>query len=145
MKIGWDLDGTLDKPALRDLCLALLKAGVETHIITGIFDEAGNWQSEGAKRAKLRRLGIPFKERLDIETDFADNVTMIDSVEPAAFLHMLHAVKPEAGLDYRLRDLGLRKGELSERLGLDIFLDDSETYTKIMPAMNGAITILKVM
>jgi hypothetical protein len=137
MKIGFDLDGTLDKPAIALLANSLLSAGHEVHIITGIFIESGDWQSKQAKFEKLKRIGIEFVD--------------VDDYWPAkklpggqAILHCLFAVDASMGIDYRLRDLGLRKGALSEKLGLQIFLDDSETYMKMMPLMNGGITLLQV-
>lgn len=138
MKIGFDLDGTLDKPAIANLCNAMLDAGHEVHIITGVFDEAGEWQSSDAKFTKLRRIGV--------EANFYENRAFYPHVKhgPYAYLHVLHAVDVSFGLDYRLRDLGLRKGDLSHKLGLEIFLDDSETYMKMMPVMNGGITLLQV-
>jgi hypothetical protein len=130
MKIGFDLDGTLDKPALANLCNAMLQAGHEVHIITGIFAEAGAWQGVDAKLAKLERIGVPAQQGL--------------APYGAATLWPLVAVDVSFGLEYRLRDLALRKGDLSHKLGLEVFLDDSETYMKFMPVMNGGLTLLHV-
>lgn len=134
MKIGFDLDGTLDKPALANLCNAMLQAGHEVHIITGIFAEAGAWQGLDAKKDKLNRIGVP---AVTGELGWAPG-------NGIALLHALTAVDVSFGLDYRLRDLGLRKGDLSHKLGLEVFLDDSETYMKMMPVMNGGLTLLHV-
>jgi hypothetical protein len=142
MTVGFDLDGTLDKPALRNLCNALLKAGHEVHIITGIFREAGDWQSSGAKHDKLDALGIAHEVHDNIG---GESIVMLYGPEgPRAILHTLYAVKETFPLDYRLRDLGLRKGALSQKLGLDLFFDDSETYMKMMPCMDGNVTLLHV-
>jgi hypothetical protein len=119
------------------LANALLNAGHEVHIITGIFDEAGDWQSETAKITKLHHIGVPFITVTSLSQGFP-------LANRTATLHMLHAVGPEFPIDYRLRDLGLRKGDLSQKLGLEVFLDDSKTYVEMMPAMDGNVTILQV-
>jgi hypothetical protein len=159
MKVGMDLDGVLDRPAMAALLKVLLEAGVEVHIITGIFDEAGEWQSEKSKREKLARIGIPTDIdtvtfiascRMSAGTAAYDTfgtpvVTYRSPAAPGApRVHFLHAVDPSFGLDYRLRDLGLRKGELSERLGLDLMIDDSQLYCDVMRVMNGGLTVLQV-
>jgi len=128
------LDGTLDKPALANLCNALLKAGHEVHIITGIFAEAGAWQGVEAKKDKLLRIGVPA-----VTSEFGWYPG-----NGVALMHPLTAVDVTFGLEYRLRDLALRKGDLSHKLGLEVFLDDSETYMTFMPVMNGGITLLHV-
>ena len=115
---------------------------VEVHIITGIFAEAGNWQSVEAKLAKLKRIGISVKWNEGEGT--LCPVTRVHGDAPYAILHALTAVGPEMGLDYRLRDLGLRKAALTEELGISVIFDDSKTYCDIMPAMNGGLTILQV-
>lgn len=167
MKVGFDLDGVLDRPAMAALLKVLLEAGVEVHIITGIFDEAGEWQSEKSKREKLARIGIP----TDIDTVtfiswctaanmplwYAPCFPLLQPQQPpltasstitgrraAPTIHFLHAVDPSFGLDYRLRDLGLRKGELSERLGIDLMIDDSQLYCDVMRVMHGGLTVLQV-
>ena len=140
MRAGFDLDGCLDKPALRDLALALLSAGHDVYIITGIFDEAGAWQSAEAKFKKLGRLGIPFVWIRNDDEDLAWH----SKVPNPAKLITLHAVDKSFALDYRLRDLGLRKAVVTEQLGIDLFLDDSKTYMEVMPAMNGGVTLLHV-
>ncbi len=159
MKIGFDLDGVLDRPAMAALLKVLLEAGVEVHIITGIFDEAGEWQSEKSKRDKLARIGIP--TGIDTVTFVASCrmsagmqaydtfgtpvvVSSVQAAKGAPTVHFLHAVDPSFGLDYRLRDLGLRKGELSDRLGLDLMIDDSQLYCDVMRVMNGGLTVLQV-
>lgn len=132
IRIGFDLDGTLDKPALAVLARVLMNnPAVEVHIITGIFAEAGEWQSLEAKKRKLQRLGIAAS-------------LWPHAVPGTAQLHALTAVDQSFGLDYRLRDLGLRKAVLTEEHGISVFIDDSKTYCDIMPAMNGGLTILQV-
>ena len=139
MKIAFDLDGVLDKPALAELCRTLVRNGVEVHIITGVFDEAGDWQSAEAKRAKLHRLGVPFR---DAELPIFDGGCY--SLQLLAVLHVLHAVSESYPRDYRLADLGLRKGEMCERLGISMIFDDSPTYCEIIPRMAGNTTVLQV-
>lgn len=141
IRVGFDLDGTLDKPALAVLCRVLMaNPAVEVHIITGIFSEAGEWQSVQAKLRKLDRLGISVKRPLGE----SGPVVEVQGTAPYAILHALVAVGPEMGLDYRLRDLGLRKAALTEEHGISVFIDDSKTYCDIMPAMNGGLVILHV-
>jgi hypothetical protein len=132
MKFGFDLDGTLDKPALRDLANILISAGHEVHVITGTFPEAGDWQNADAKMAKMRRLGIPFTQ------GFYDPLVRV------AQLHILYAVNQEYPRDYRLADLGLRKGALCETLGLTMIFDDSMTYCEMIPKMAGNTVVLQV-
>lgn len=137
MKVAFDLDGTLDRATLRDLCLHLLRTGVEVSIITGVFPEAAGWQDAQAKRAKLNRLGIPFDERHEL-----------DDIEPVAEgiarLYVLNAVPQTFDRPYRLVDLGLRKGALCERLGAQMIFDDSSTYVEMVPKMSGDTLVLKV-
>jgi hypothetical protein len=137
MKIGFDLDGTLDRPAVAELASVLLAAGHEVHIITGVFPEAVDWQDAAAKRQKLRRLGI----------DFYEGSRMNDSMAVCAgqaILHILDAVPATFARDYRLADLGLRKGALCEELGITMFFDDSQLYCEMIPKMSGNTVVLQV-
>lgn len=129
MKAGFDLDGTCDKPGVLALAKALLTAGHEVHIISGCFLEAGDWQDETAKLDKLVRLGLaqagdgPGKYKLP----------------EGLRIHILEAVSHEHfDRDYRLADLGLRKGAYIEKNGIEVMFDDSEVYCRLMPAMCGA-------
>jgi hypothetical protein len=130
MKVAFDLDGTLDKPALRNLALSLLSAGHEVHIVSGCFLEAGDWQDETAKLDKLVRLGLaqagdgPGKYKLPEGL----RISILEAVSHERF-----------DRDYRLADLGLRKGAYIEKNGIEIMFDDSELYCKLMPAYCGAV------
>lgn len=137
MRIAFDLDGTLDRPAVTELAKALLAARHEVHIITGVFDESGEWQAERAKRDKLTRLGI-----FHVMDDLGD--ASYPQQQPAV-LHVLHAVPETFSRDYRLADMGLRKGALCEKLGVTVMIDDSEDYCKMIPKMSGGTTVLRVM
>jgi hypothetical protein len=139
MKVGWDLDGVLDRPVLREVCLTLLAAGVETHCITGVFPEALQWQDAEAKRRKMDRLGIPYVEMG--KKHALKEEEMVGKVR----LHILTAVPSTFDRDYRLADLGLRKGALCEELGVTLFLDDSELYCSCVPKMSGATQVLRVL
>lgn len=132
MRIGFDLDGTLDRPALAELAKSLLADGHEVHIITGVFDEAGDWQNGAAKYVKLVGLGIQCHEYPAVRQ------------HGTAMLHVLHAVDVSFGLEYRLRDLGLRKGALCHKFGITMFFDDSETYCEMLPKMSGSTQVLHV-
>ncbi len=137
MRVGFDLDGTLDKPAIALLANALLNAGHYVAIITSHFKEGGDWQSRISKRAKLNKLCIPFEEN-----DYG--WTCPTTKDRVAELFILDAVDHSFPLEYRLRDLGLRKGELSLRLDLDLFIDDSAHFCEVFSLMNGATTMLQV-
>src|SRR5690349_897708 len=113
MKIAFDLDGTLDRKVLAELCRVLLLAEHEVFIITGVFPEAAGWQDGAAKCEKLKRLGIPFTEYKELDPIYP---TPSDEVGLAR-LYVLNAVPSTFTRDYRLVDLGLRKGALCERLG----------------------------
>lgn len=131
MKIGFDLDGTLDRPAIRDLALALLHDGHEVHIVTGMFPDGQMWQGEKTKVRKLKRLGIPF-------TTWPET-----PIEGRAILHIIEAIPVSAAknLEYVLRDLGLRKGALCEEHGITILFDDSQTYCEMARRMSDVTTV----
>lgn len=137
MRIGFDLDGTLDKPALALLAKALLAAGHEVHVITGTFSEAGAWQDSDSKMDKMRRLGLPFRM-------FPYTSPPLPRSQPMCTLHVLTAADEKFDRDYRLADIGLRKGALCEKLGIEVYIDDSETYCKMVPAMAGGTVVLHV-
>lgn len=60
MKCGFDLDGTLDHPEIRNLCNALFDAGHEVHILTGYWP-TGNY-TEQMKHDKIARLGVRYTQ-----------------------------------------------------------------------------------
>jgi hypothetical protein len=128
VKVGFDLDGTLDRPALRDLALSLAAAGHEVHIISGCFLEAGDWQDHFSKWKKLVRLGLASGgSGIGYAPIPGVHVTILDAVDHEKF-----------DRDYRLADLGLRKGAYIERNRIEVMFDDSELYCKVMPSMCGA-------
>lgn len=140
MKFGFDLDGTLDKKELADLARVLLDAGHEVHVITGVFPDAGDWQSPDAKRAKVLRLGFSYKEMIP-----PMNMTEQHGLHPRKVtLHILNA-DITLGREDRLIGLGLQKGALCETLGIQVFLDDSELYCKMIPSMAGGVSVLRVL
>lgn len=130
MKIGFDLDGTLDTPAIARLCQAMLNEGHTVYIISGVFTEAGDWQSLEAKRRKLQTLGIPHV------------VWPSTHDRGLAMLYVLESSPAQGDRDYRLADIGLRKGDLCQRLGIEVFVEDSELYCTMIPKMCGAVTVL---
>jgi hypothetical protein len=133
MIVGFDLDGTLDRPALAELCKRMISDGHDVHIITGVFPEAKDWQDAPAKRRKMERLGIPFYEP-------ATELWKPDK----ARLYVLDAVPSTFDRNYRLIDLGLRKGAGCEELGITLFYDDSSLYCEMIPKMSGNTLVLKV-
>lgn len=129
MKVGFDLDGTLDRLAMKDLALSLLSAGHEVFIVSGCFGEAGEWQDETAKLEKLVRLGLAKVGEVPGQYKLPDRL----------HIEVLQAVDhKEFSRDYRLADLGLRKGAYLEKNGIGLMFDDSELYCKLMPAYCGA-------
>jgi hypothetical protein len=123
MIVGFDLDGTLDKPALAELALALDRSGHEVHVISGMFPDAP-WQNEIHKKAKMERLGL-------------------HRISYSGRLHILEAIPVDTNkdLNYVLRDLGLRKGALCEQLGITMFFEDSEIYADMIPKMSRGTTV----
>lgn len=121
MKFGFDLDGTLDRPQIVKLAHTLADAGHQLYIITGIFDEVGDWQGEAAKLRKLAKTGLAGR------------------TAGIAFVHSdSRALAGEqATLAYRLRDMGLRKAAHCAEWDIDIFFDDSADYCAVMPKMCG--------
>jgi hypothetical protein len=110
-----------DRPTILTLARALLGSGHEVHVISGCFPHA-DWQDRNAKIKKMARLG------------FDAPIHVIDAI-PVTAVH---------DLNYVLRDLGLRKGALCEELGIELFIDDSETYCSMIPRMSGGTTVLHV-
>lgn len=121
MRVGFDLDGVLDHPAMADLYNTLAEQGHDVYVITGVFPEA-DWQLAEEKWEKLDRNGL---------------------CKPTEFI-ILTAVGPEFPLEYRLRDLGLRKGNECEKHEIDIFFDDSELYCETIPKMCGRVKVVQV-
>ncbi len=139
MKAAFDLDGTLDRPGIAKLANALLNAGHRVYIMTSHFKEGGEWQSPMSKMEKLRRVGVPFEY-----TTGPLGKTIFYGEAQRAELIILEAVDVSFSLDYRLRDLGLRKGELCERLGVDLIVDDSPAFAEVFRLMNGHTNFLQV-
>lgn len=54
---GFDLDGTLTRPALAQLANDLYDAGHEVWVITGGLADSGEWTAE-ARRSRLTALGV---------------------------------------------------------------------------------------
>lgn len=128
MKVAFDLDGTLDRPAVLTLCKELLNEGHSVHIVSGMFLES-NWQLANDKLAKLARMGLIKRSTVlqdAYELPINLRVKFIEAVDHAKF-----------DRDYRLADIGLRKGAYLSEQGIDIMFDDSELYCKLMPAYCG--------
>lgn len=54
---GFDLDGTLDRPALAQLANDLYDAGHEVYVVTGGLSDEGEW-SAAAREQRLAALGV---------------------------------------------------------------------------------------
>ena len=142
MKYAFDLDGTLDRPGVAELCRSLLERGDEVHAITGVFDESGDWQSDVFKAQKLSRQRIPFTRAP--EDWYKIDLLLKTMAKHTAMLHVLHAVPETYSREYRLADLGLRKGALCEFLGVGMLFDDSPTYCEMAPRMHGNLIVMHV-
>ena len=103
MKFGFDLDGTLDHPAVVALANALcndIEAGHEVHVITvGRLNCAGYETTREAKIEKLNRLGVSY--------------------------HYLVLVGGDT-----FEEAGRRKAEYIQDHELDLMIDDSSTFVK---------------
>lgn len=111
MKLGFDLDGTLDHPELKDLCNLLYDAGAEIHILTvGSLGAAGYESTEQRKRDKLQTLGVKY--------------------------HHLHLIIADT-----FEEAGDEKAALCEYHQLKIMIDDSETFVKQMTQGTTAIIL----
>ena len=60
-KYGFDLDGTLTKPAIAQLANDLFDAGHEIYVITGGLADTGEWTEE-ARQKLLESLGVRYTE-----------------------------------------------------------------------------------
>lgn len=60
-KYGFDLDGTLDIPAIAQLANDLYAAGHEVYIVTGGFGDRGEWTITEREK-KLTRLKVRYTE-----------------------------------------------------------------------------------
>jgi hypothetical protein len=58
---GFDLDGTLTRPFLRDLANDLFEAGHNIYVITGGLSDTGEWTHE-ARVKYLLQLGVQYTE-----------------------------------------------------------------------------------
>lgn len=142
MKIGFDLDGVLDRPVIAEMAKALAIAGHDVHCITGVFPEAVGWQDAVAKRRKMRRLHLSFVECQ--HPVYTESLRWPTTEVGQIILHILDAVPSTFDRAYRLADLGLRKGALCEELGIELFIEDSKLYAEMIPKMSGATTVLLV-
>jgi len=133
MKIGFDLDGTLDRVEIQNLAHALLLGGHRVYVLTGCFLEAGEWQNYEAKYEKLGRMGFAWEDQDGWKLQDNMFIEIFDAVDHKKF-----------DRDYRLADIGLRKGDFIAREGIEIMFDDSELYVAMMPKMCGA-QIVRVM
>lgn len=117
MIVGFDMDGTLDRPAILQLAIALDAAGHDVHVISGMFPEdEAPWQNEEAKWDKF------------------DKYLRLTNIK----FHIVRALPVSAtkNLDYVLRDLNLNKANLLRTLGIELYIDDS-SYTPVMKGMCG--------
>lgn len=103
-KIGFDLDGTLDRPEIAALARVLFAAGVEIHIITaGYVGETEETAAEmvARKEARLEFLGVPYSK--------------------------LHIVTGQS-----FEEAGQEKAAIINYYELPIMFDDAPTFVKEM-------------
>lgn len=60
-RYAMDLDGNLDIPEMVELSNNLFDAGHEIYIVTGGFEDSGEWTLEERKK-KLARLGVRYTD-----------------------------------------------------------------------------------
>lgn len=124
MRYAFDLDGCLDRPAIRLLARGLVDAGNEVHILSGVWPE-GDWQSVKAKQAKL------------IEMDLAYEHPINGFTMKKGFYIFMAAPNAAAPREDRLLEIAFQKGDYCRRLNISVMFDDSEHYIKHMPAFCG--------
>jgi radical SAM superfamily enzyme len=111
VKVGFDLDGTLDHPELAALCNLLYDAGAEIHVITaGAIGETGYQATEEKKQLKLQILGIKY--------------------------HHLHIV---TGATFE--EAGQEKAAKCEYYGIEVMIDDSSSFVHEMVKGTTAIIL----
>jgi hypothetical protein len=114
VKIGFDLDGTLDRPELAKLANQYYSTGHEVHVITvnrlGMMHYTA---SRHDKVKKLAKLGVKYTK--------------------------LHLVGGET-----YSECGIAKAEIITREGIVLMFDDSPTFVKMMMKYTTGCTILEV-
>jgi hypothetical protein len=111
MKIGFDLDGTLDRPQLATLARYLHEEGHEVHVITcSRIAQFGYSETRDNKVKKLLRLAVPYTK--------------------------LHLVE---GGTYS--EAGVAKAGVIEREGIELMFDDSPTFCEIMTGLTKAVIL----
>jgi len=80
VNVGFDLDGTLDVPAIRDLANALHAAGHGVFVVTGGLADSGDWTMP-AREAKLRALGVNYTEIVRCITPRMEDIGALKALE----------------------------------------------------------------
>jgi hypothetical protein len=114
VKIGFDLDGTLDRPELAKLANQYYSTGHEVHVITVVqLGQAGYVTTRKAKIDKLAKLGVKYTK--------------------------LHLVR---GQTYS--ECGIAKAEVINKEGIVLMFDDAPTFVKMMVKFTRGCTVLEV-
>jgi hypothetical protein len=113
-KVGFDLDGVLDRPEMAALARFLFAAGIEVHVITVGAVEGDAPEGAEVMRARmverLAFLGVPFT--------------------------MLHVV---TGEDYE--EAGEEKAVILAYHNIQVMIDDSSSLVKAMVANSTAVIL----
>jgi len=111
VKVGFDLDGTLDRPELAQLARVLYDAGCEIHVITAnAIAVAKYYQTREDKEKKLLRLGVLYTE-----------------------LHLA------AGTTFS--EVGQEKARIIREQGIEVMFDDSTTFCNMMEEHSDAVIL----
>ena len=114
MKIGFDLDGTLDRPELARLANMYMDAGFEVHVITVVqLGQAGYITTKAEKIKKLAKLGVRYTK--------------------------LHLVRGET-----YSACGVAKAEVINEEGIIMMFDDAPTFVKMTVKFTKNCTVLEV-
>jgi hypothetical protein len=114
IRVGFDLDGTLDRPELTKLANMYYDAGFEVHVITvSQLAQAGYITTRAEKMKKLSKLGVKYTK--------------------------LHLVR---GATYT--ECGMAKADVINAEGIVLMFDDAPTFVKMMVKFTKSCTVLEV-
>ena len=114
MKIGFDLDGTLDRPVIAQMANMYFDAGFEVHVITVCqLAQAGYITSKADKIKKLEKLGVRYTK--------------------------LHLVR---GATYS--ECGVAKADVINKEGIVLMFDDAPTFVKMITKFAPTCVVLEV-
>ena len=114
MKVGFDLDGTLDRPEIARLANMYYDAGIEVHVITVVqLGQTGYITTRKAKMDKLTLLGVRYTK--------------------------LHLVR---GQTYN--ECGIAKADVINAEGIVLMIDDAPSFVKMIVKHAPGCLVLEV-